>query len=101
MYNGRTKFFGKVRRIVVNRRSGIAGLGLIVDPAAEKLRREMEALLTEVPVNVYGRYAPNSPYPPTESDIPEIVVSGTRIPWWMWGIGGALAFAALNKFSKR
>jgi len=86
MYNGRTKFFGKVRRIVVNRRTGVSGV---------------EDELSEVPVDTYGRYAPNSPYPPTESDLPEIVVSGTHIPWWMWGIGGALAFAALNKFSKR
>lgn len=62
---------------------------------------DVEDDLSEVPVNVYPRYVANSAYPPNEYDIPEIVVEGNRIPWWAWGIAGALAVTALTAFVKR
>lgn len=35
-------------------------------------------------------------------DIPEIVVTGQRIPWFVWAAGGVLAFIVLEElFSKR
>lgn len=37
-----------------------------------------------------------------EDPLPEIAVSGVRIPWWVWGLVGALAVMMLsNKGSRR
>ncbi len=38
--------------------------------------------------------------PPSE-DIPEIVVSGRRIPWYVWAAGGVVAFVALSSLARR
>lgn len=32
-----------------------------------------------------------------EEDLPEIVVSSRRVPWYVWALGGVFAFAALDK----
>jgi len=35
-----------------------------------------------------------------EDPLPEITVSGVRIPWWVWGLVGALAVAMLVNVTK-
>lgn len=116
MYNGQTKFVN--RRIVVNRRTGVikpqlSGLGISPGEAAYNAAQTTSTPgyqspgwpqddLSEVAVN--ARFVPVPPpyQPPYEyDDMPEIVVSGTRIPWWVWGIGGALALTALTFFARR
>jgi hypothetical protein len=87
MYNGRTKFVN--RRIVVNRRTGIAGV--VGDDSDE---------LSEVAVTARFVATPPPYEPPDEYPMAEVVVSGNRIPWWMWGVGGALALTALKFFSR-
>jgi hypothetical protein len=87
MYNGRTKFVN--RRIVVNRRTGIAGV--VGDDSDE---------LSEVAVNARFVAVPPKYEPPDEYDYPVIEVTGSKIPWWMWGVGGALALSLLSAFRK-
>ena len=89
MYNGQTRFT-RGRRIVVNRRSGIAGV--VGDDTDE---------LSEVAVTSKFVALPPPIYPPSEYDaLQTIEVSGTHIPWWAWGVAGALGFALLNSFSR-
>jgi len=46
----------------------------------------------------------SSPVPPSESlpdDMPEIVVSARRIPWYAWAVGGMVAYVAASKLLGR
>jgi len=36
-----------------------------------------------------------------EDPLPEITVSGVRIPWWVWGLVGALAVMVLVEGKRR
>lgn len=38
---------------------------------------------------------------PAEEDIPEIVVTGTRIPWYAWALAGVAGFAILDSLLGR
>jgi hypothetical protein len=38
---------------------------------------------------------------PAEEDIPEIVVTGTRIPWYAWVVAGVAGFAVLDSLLGR
>lgn len=38
---------------------------------------------------------------PAEEDIPEIVVTGTRIPWYAWIAAGVVGFAVLDSLLGR
>lgn len=113
MYEGKTKF-SPGGRVVVNRRTGevgaqLSGLGMSPGEAAygrvvNELPQESNWVSSgytqsETNPTSYGRQVPNSPYKPSEyEDMQVIEVSGTRIPWWAWGIAGALAITALSKF---
>lgn len=124
MYNGKTKFTGARRRIVVNRRTGIAGIlagdddltevvvsakaipdvyGRVINNAPKTAPWSAPFVAqSETNPTSYGREVPNSPYKPTEyADMQVIEVAGTRIPWWMWATGGLLGAAVLFKFSQR
>jgi Flp pilus assembly protein CpaB len=106
MYNGQTRFTGRVRRIVVNRRTGIAGVLAGDDDLSEVVVTAKKLPIVDdlSEVAVTARYWPTSApkTPPTEyDDMQEIVVSGTRIPWWMWGIGGVLSFAVLLSVTRK
>ena len=92
MYNGQTKFYGTRRRIVVNRRTGLAGILAGDDDLTEVVVTAKKVPDTsETNPTAYGREVANSPYRPTEYDeMQEIVSTGTRILWWVWGIAGAL-----------
>lgn len=113
MYHGKTQFTsgrGIRRRILVARRPlgdlspGEAAYQRASAPKSDPrvtAYQSAYAPQSEISPNIYGRQVPNTPYPPDEYDIQEIVVSGTRIPWWMWGLGGVLAFAAVNSFVRK
>ena len=119
MYNGKTKFYGTARRIVINRRTGQLGsLGISPGEAAYNDAHALDEVAvtvkkvpnyvspgwpstSETNPNIYGREVPNNPYKPTEYDDMQVIeVSGTRIPWWVWGVGGLLGAAVLFKFSR-
>lgn len=38
---------------------------------------------------------------PPEEDIPEITVTGTRIQWWQWLLGGAALAGIAAYFTRR
>jgi len=104
MYNGRTKFVN--RRIVVNRRTGQLGTIASPDDLSEVVVTAKKLPIVDdlSEVAVTARYWPTSApkTPPTEyDDMQEIVVSGTRIAWWMWGIGGVLSFAVLISLARK
>lgn len=41
------------------------------------------------------------PDAPADEEIPEIVVSGNRIPWYAWALGGVAGFAILDSLLGR
>jgi hypothetical protein len=117
MYNGQTRFVG--RCIVINRRTG--QLGALGKGGTQKGWSTSVPFLSTpwfsptpaqkvVPpdddlseVKVSARFVPVPPpyEPPDEYNYPVIEVGGTRIPWWMWGIGGVLAMAAITSFVRK
>lgn len=95
MYQGQTKFLRG--RVLVHRRTGkLSGLGDSAPKMDPSRTGDPNDDLEEVPLSAMVQAMSKAPYPPDEYGIQEIVVSGTRIPWWMWGIGGVMAFAVLN-----
>jgi hypothetical protein len=90
MYNGQTRFTGARRRVVVNRRTGIAGV--VGDDSDE---------LSEVAVTAKFVATPPKYEPPDEYPMAEVVVQGSRIPWWAWAIAGSLALTALSALARK
>jgi hypothetical protein len=98
--------FIAARRVVMNKRTGKLGsLGWIFTVPAPLIpyaqAPENSDDLTEVDVSARYMAVPPETYKPSEyEDMQEITVSGTRIPWWVWGIAGVVGAVAVNHLVK-